>query len=669
MNGQDVIDVEETEAPARGGSRFNAVKHGLFAKTAVLPGEDAQAFEARVEMYKEGLQPRNGLQEDLALKAALASWQHDRAVAAEQSRVESELEAQEKVAAAEQLEALKLGSRLLFDRRGATEMYGSREYCSKQPKTSYSGDSHDPDQPERLVLQLEQTVAGCRWLLREWSEIRSILERGLGLQSREKLVISRLLGMQPINVAHKSKLAKIFIACHLIEPQYKSAFREMRCELDDPAYRHYNRCLSRRQIEALKPADETEARAYLLTVVDEATERLRAIEAELEKKAEENRARERCLIKHGVSKTGEQIRRSTGAFNRLLIQNVNTVRRVQREDDRGWEVVRKSREERRALRRNKTKRDTRMVMEPNGTVHDAEGYLGDVEAGVERFERKFGPQTNEATVERNMLKAVPDYARWKPPGAEQQQTSEIAGRGRRSNQAKEPDLAWAYEASREMAEMQRRAEARVEREIAAEQAEAEAREIEQQNEAMTSADELAKAVTVIVTGTGEQENVRNEIDGVGGSWVCDTGIGVDVVEQSEEAGTLEPGPASEGGELQIDGGEMELKADDEAEIGVERPTEFDPVILTESTERENVRNEIQCGQLASAEDDELLSEDELEASAEKMWASVGFKDERSFSFGRAEDAGTQETFDEILEEFKGLMPDIVRVLREDRKAL
>ena len=222
MSGQDVIDVEQTEAPARGGSRFNAVKHGLYAKTAVLPGEDAQAFQALVEVYREGLQPRNGMEEDLALKAALASWQHDRAVAAEQSRVESELEAQEKAAAAEQLEALKLGGRLLFDRRGATEMYGSREYCSKQPKTSYSGESDDPDQPERLVLQLEQTVAGCRWLLREWGEIRSILENGLGLQSREKLVISRLLGMQPINVVHKPKLAKIFIACHLIEPQYKS---------------------------------------------------------------------------------------------------------------------------------------------------------------------------------------------------------------------------------------------------------------------------------------------------------------------------------------------------------------------------------------------------------------------------------------------------------------
>ncbi len=48
--------------------------------------------------------------------------------------------------------------------------------------------------------------------------------------------------MQPINLVHKPKLAKIFIACYLIEPQYKAAFREMRCELDDDANRHYNRC-------------------------------------------------------------------------------------------------------------------------------------------------------------------------------------------------------------------------------------------------------------------------------------------------------------------------------------------------------------------------------------------------------------------------------------------
>ncbi len=378
-------------------------------------------------------------------------------------------------------------------------------------------------------MQLEQTLSGCRWLLREWSEIRSILENGLGLQSREKLVISRLLGIQPINVIHKSKLAKIFIACHLIEPQYKAAFREMRCELDDDAYRHYNRCLTRREIELLKPADETEARAYLLSVVDEATERLRVIEAKLEKKAEENRARERCLIMHGVSKTGERIRRAQGALNRLLIQNVNTVQKVQREDDRGWEALRKLREEKKALRRNKNKRDMRMVMDLDGTVRDAEGYTGDVEAGVERFERKFGPQTNERTVERNMREAIPDYARWKPPGDEQQEISG-AGRGRRNGGDGEPNLAWAYEESARLDEMERRERAAAvaaaaEAEAnAARRAEAEA-DAKLRNEAETNALKPADGVTLIVTEAGKEENVRNEIDGSGQSWDCDAGLG------------------------------------------------------------------------------------------------------------------------------------------------
>ena len=275
MSENGVIDEEQAEAPARNGSRFNAVKHGLFAKSAVLPGEDLDEFQARVEMYREGLNPRNELQEDLSRKAALASWQHDRAVLAEQSRAESELKALEDAASREQLEALELGGRLLFDRRGATEMYASREYCSNQPKTSYSDDPCDPDQPERLILQLEQTAAGCRLLLQHWGELRGLLERGGGWQSREKLVVSRLLGMQPMNVVHKPELAKIFLACHVIEPQFKNPFRELRCELDENSYNRYRACLSRRDVEALTPADATAARAFLLKVVDGATKRLR----------------------------------------------------------------------------------------------------------------------------------------------------------------------------------------------------------------------------------------------------------------------------------------------------------------------------------------------------------------------------------------------------------
>ncbi len=293
MSGNGVIDAEQAHAPARNGSRFNAVKHGLFARSAVLPGEDLDEFRVRVEIYQEGLNPRNELQEDLSRKAALASWQYERAVAAEKSRAETELEELEKAASRERLEALQLGSRLLFDRRGANEMYASHEYHARQPKTSFSNDPCDPDQPERLILQLEETVAGCRLLLQHWGELRGLLERGKAWQSREKLVVSRLLGMQPIHVVHKSELAKIFLACHVIEPQFKCAFRELRCELDENSYNRYRACLSRREVDELTPADATAARAFLLKVVDDATARLRGIEAGLQRKWEENQVRAR----------------------------------------------------------------------------------------------------------------------------------------------------------------------------------------------------------------------------------------------------------------------------------------------------------------------------------------------------------------------------------------
>ncbi len=327
--------------------------------------------------------------------------------------------------------------------------------------------------------------------------------------------------------------------------------------------------------------------------MDEATERLRVIEAELEKKAEENRARERCLIMHGVSKTGERIRRAQGAFNRLLIQNVNTVQKVQREDDRGWEALRKLREEKRALRRNKNKRDMRMVMDADGKVHDAEGYAGDVEAGVERFERKFGSQTNERTIERNMLNAVPDYARWKPPGDEQQEIRS-AGRGRRNGQDGEPKLDWAYEESARRDEMERRehavaaeAEANAARRFAAEA------ESKLRNEAETSAAIPTDAVTLIVTGTVIQENVRNEIDDAATTSVCEAGLGVEVDEQSAETGALEVNRTSVEVREPIAGAGMALTPDGEAEGLEDGATGLVSVILTEPVERENIRNEIE----------------------------------------------------------------------------
>ena len=56
-------------------SKFNALKHGLDARTVVLPTEDPEAFEGRLEDWKAGLKPRNAVEDYLVEHAVELSWQ------------------------------------------------------------------------------------------------------------------------------------------------------------------------------------------------------------------------------------------------------------------------------------------------------------------------------------------------------------------------------------------------------------------------------------------------------------------------------------------------------------------------------------------------------------------------------------------------------------------
>jgi hypothetical protein len=119
--------------------------------------------------------------------------------------------------------------------------------------------------------------------------------------------------------------------------------------------------------------------------------------------------------------------------------------------------------------------------------------------------------------------------------------------------------------------------------------------------------------------------------------------------------------------MQTEAETWEIESQNEATTSADEPARAVTLIVTETGAEENGRNEIQGSELASAEDDELLSEDELETSAEEIWASVGVREERSFSFGKGEHAGTRETFDETLVLVRGVLPSIARVLAEERK--
>ena len=75
-NAQKSCGPKTDEGKAR--SRFNALKHGMTAKTVLLPGEDGQAFANRLRYLQNDLQPRNSLEGVLIERLAGDVWKADR---------------------------------------------------------------------------------------------------------------------------------------------------------------------------------------------------------------------------------------------------------------------------------------------------------------------------------------------------------------------------------------------------------------------------------------------------------------------------------------------------------------------------------------------------------------------------------------------------------------
>jgi hypothetical protein len=129
QNGQKSRGPRSAEAKNR--SRFNALKHGLKAKLPVLPGEDAQEYQGRLDAWIADLQPSNDVEQSLVERAVTITWQLDRAERAETARLTRIIrEAPAEAARRQEEEAAALGQRLFFDRRGPLPLYPHSLYPS-----------------------------------------------------------------------------------------------------------------------------------------------------------------------------------------------------------------------------------------------------------------------------------------------------------------------------------------------------------------------------------------------------------------------------------------------------------------------------------------------------------------------------------------------------------
>ncbi len=419
MQSQALIGVEEQQSEGSyDRSRFNAVKHGLTAKTAVLPGEDREFFQSVVEVYRVDLKTQNQVEDDLAENAALAKWQMTRAMAAQSARIDHELlirkdanSLRDAVAAAE------IRSKLFHDRQGPIELYPSRSEYFKGPRTSCSDEPADPLDPIKLILQAESTVAGCQMLLREWEALRRNLLSGLSILSHEKLKMLRLMGKQPIQAVGDPEVAQVFLACHALEARYGSVFHELRSEIEEERFKTKTFELKRWEGQELTPGDPSAARAVLLGIMDAAIERLRLLERERQELAETVAKRDEEKLREEERKREDQTLRHIDRCSRLMVRSIETIRKGHRDEERGWGRTRRTREERKKGGEHGGQGGERRA-EGGGEERERSGNLVEAwpgyEAEVQELRRKRQRELDALNAPR-----VQDYARWKPPVVEE----------------------------------------------------------------------------------------------------------------------------------------------------------------------------------------------------------------------------------------------------------
>lgn len=308
-------------------SRMNALLHGMTASVPVLPDEDAEEFETRREGWFDHFKPRNDYESFLVESTARLAWQLKRLERGGSGRLvykahTKEQDEQNRV----EHEVAELGEKLFRAPFGQPAAL-ARDETAGQVCEVWKAELAPGDHPARVVRQLEQTGAGCRWLLKCWHELRSILEEGRAWQAPERFKALRLSGIHPIDDWWKTGLAEFLRACEVIDPEAGDIMAEL---WNAPTPTFTVRSLGVASEVGGRPptSEEAAARAHLLEVVAQATERLEEWIAWEDHKAELNRKLAYGLNAFDFSKEGERLRRYEMSCERQLHRHLDELRKL-----------------------------------------------------------------------------------------------------------------------------------------------------------------------------------------------------------------------------------------------------------------------------------------------------------------------------------------------------
>jgi hypothetical protein len=197
-------------------SKYNALSHGQTARSTLLPGEDPAALNALRREMLDDLQPRNSLEATLIVQIADDKWITNRSEQSAGKRLAQRLRHEPlEQAKSEKDEALELGENLFWNlARPLPFDASSMSLPLGEPPV---GDvAVHPIHAARVRLRLEQTVAGCDWLLDRWYALHDHLNVQNAWLASDAFKMVRLMGKHSIDMDEDFDVARMLMSSLIV---------------------------------------------------------------------------------------------------------------------------------------------------------------------------------------------------------------------------------------------------------------------------------------------------------------------------------------------------------------------------------------------------------------------------------------------------------------------
>ena len=196
-------------------------------------------------------------------------------------------------------QVISLGNRLL----------GAKSVTDENARGS--NDPIDGDDPMHFVLHLQTTVTGCQWMLDQWANLRTVLERDVPWVAADQRKAVGLLGHNPVDVLDNIDVARLYLASHVLLNQGGEPFQDIIDELSPAEAPSFRQTLQLRRYEVLgAPRTPRRQRGQaLMEIVGLATEQLQMKMEVLSQIAELDAASAADRASWDDSPEGERLRR------------------------------------------------------------------------------------------------------------------------------------------------------------------------------------------------------------------------------------------------------------------------------------------------------------------------------------------------------------------------